>query len=95
MPPLRPWVSDGAKAPGPKAKAKGRQTRKKKQAKGDEADDKMDEDPKLPLADVNRHIPFLTPEHLQPPKMPTREELDRVLLDLRKQALMEEYLADT
>lgn len=95
MPPLRPWVSDGAKAPAPKAKAKGRQTRKKKQAKADEADDKMDEDPKLPLADVNRHIPFLTPEHLQPPKMPTKEELDRVLLDLRKQALMEEYLADT
>jgi len=95
MPPLRPWVSEEAKAPVPKAKAKGRQTKKRKQAKGDEVDDKMDEDPKPPLANINQHIPFLTPEHLQPPKMPTKEELDVVLLDLRKQALLEEYLGDT
>jgi len=95
MPPLRPWVSEEAKVPTPKAKSKGRQTKKKKQAKGHEADDKMDEDVKLPLADVNRHIPFLTHEHLQPPKMPTKEELDGVLLGLRKQALLEEYLGDT
>lgn len=96
MPPLRPWLSAEAKAPAPKAKPKGKQVKKKKrQAKGDDADDKMDEDPKLPLADINRHIPFLNPEHLQPPKMPTKEELDRVLLGLRKQALLEEYLGDT
>jgi pre-mRNA-splicing factor ISY1 len=95
MPPLRPWVPEEAKAPAPKAKAKGRPTKKKKQAKVVEMDDKMDVDPKHPLADVNRHIPFLTPEHLQPPKMPTKEELDSVLLDLRKQVLLEEYLGDT
>ena len=55
----------------------------------------MDEDPKHPLTDINRHIPFLTPEHLQPPKLPTKEEIDGVLLGLRKQALLEEYLGDT
>ena len=95
MPPLRPWVSGKPKAPAPKAKAKGKQTKKKRQAKGDDADDKMDEDPKYPLTDINRHIPFLTPEDLQPPKLPTKEELDGVLLGLRKQALLEEYLGDT
>jgi len=95
MPPLRPWVSGEPKAPAPKAKAKGKQTKKKRQAKGNDADDKMDEDPKPPLADINRHIPFLIPEHLQPPKMPTKEELDGVLLGLRKQVLLEEYLGDT
>lgn len=95
MPPLRPWVPAEAKAPAPKAKSKGRQAKKKRQAKNDDADDKMDEDRKPPLADINRHIPFLTPEHLQPPKMPTKEELDGVLLGLRKQALLEEYLGDT
>jgi pre-mRNA-splicing factor ISY1 len=95
MPPLRPWVSEEAKAPAPKAKPKGKQTKKKRQVKGGDAGDKMDEDPKLPLADINRHIPFLIPEHLQPPKLPTKEELDGVLLGLRKQALLEEYLGDT
>ena len=95
MPPLRPWVPEEPKAPAPKAKTKGRPTKKKRQAKGEDADDKMDEDPKLPLADINRHIPFLNPEHLQPPKMPTKEEIDGVLLGLRKQVLLEEYLGDT
>lgn len=95
MPPLRPWVSEEAKALAPKTKTKGKQTKKKRQAKGDDAIDKMDEDPKLPLADINRHIPFLTPEHLQPPKLPTKEELDGVLLGLRKQVLLDEYLGDT
>jgi pre-mRNA-splicing factor ISY1 len=36
-------------------------------------------------------IPFLTVEHLLPPKLPTREEMDGVLLGLRKRALVEEY----
>lgn len=36
-------------------------------------------------------IPFLTPENLLPPKLPTREEMESVLLNLRKQALVEEY----
>jgi pre-mRNA-splicing factor ISY1 len=37
------------------------------------------------------YIPFLTTEDLLPPKMPTREEMETVLLELRKQALVEEY----
>lgn len=37
------------------------------------------------------YIPFLTTEDLLPPKMPTREEMETVLLGLRKQALVEEY----
>lgn len=37
------------------------------------------------------YIPFLSADNLLPPKLPTREELEKVLLDLRKQALVEEY----
>jgi len=39
-------------------------------------------------------IPFLTPEDLLPPKMPTRKEMEGVLLNLRKQALVEEYFGN-
>lgn len=37
------------------------------------------------------YISFLTTEDLLPPKMPTREEMETVLLGLRKQALVDEY----
>lgn len=40
------------------------------------------------------YIPFLTPEMLMPPKMPTSEEMEKVLLDLRKKALVEEYFGN-
>ena len=40
------------------------------------------------------YIPFLTPEMLMPPKMPTAEEMEKVLLDLRKRALVEEYFGN-
>ncbi|SJL13180.1 related to Pre-mRNA-splicing factor ISY1 [Armillaria ostoyae] len=40
------------------------------------------------------YIPFLTAENLMPPKMPTRTEMDAVLLDLRKKVLVEEYFGD-
>ncbi|GBE88701.1 Isy1-like splicing factor [Sparassis latifolia] len=40
------------------------------------------------------YIPFLTPENLLPPKMPTREEMEAHLLALRKQALVEEYFGN-
>ena len=40
------------------------------------------------------YIPFLTPEMLMPPKMPTAEEMEKVLLDLRKKALVEEYFGN-
>jgi pre-mRNA-splicing factor ISY1 len=36
-------------------------------------------------------IPFLSPTDLMPPKLPTREEMDGVLLALRKKALVDEY----
>jgi pre-mRNA-splicing factor ISY1 len=39
-------------------------------------------------------IPFLAPENLLPPKLPTREEMEGVLLNLRKQALVEEYFGN-
>ncbi|KDQ15480.1 hypothetical protein BOTBODRAFT_54750 [Botryobasidium botryosum FD-172 SS1] len=41
------------------------------------------------------HLPLisiLTMDDLAPPKMPTREEMEEVLLGLRKRALLEEYL---
>ena len=40
------------------------------------------------------YIPFLTAEMLMPPKMPTTEETEKVLLDLRKKALVDEYFGD-
>jgi len=36
-------------------------------------------------------IPFLTPEHIAMPKMLSKQEMDSVLLGLRKQALLQEY----
>jgi len=37
------------------------------------------------------YIPFLATENLLPPKLPSREDMEQVLLALRKQALVEEY----
>jgi pre-mRNA-splicing factor ISY1 len=37
------------------------------------------------------YIPFLSAESLAPPKMPSRQEMESVLLDLRKKALVQEY----
>ncbi|KAF8153321.1 Isy1-like splicing factor [Crassisporium funariophilum] len=41
------------------------------------------------------YIPFLEVEHLLPPKLPTHDEMEGVLLALRKKALVEEYFGDT
>ncbi|KAL0564050.1 NineTeen Complex (NTC) component [Marasmius crinis-equi] len=41
------------------------------------------------------YIPFLEPEILMPPKMPTRQEMEDLLLELRKRALVEEYFGDS
>jgi pre-mRNA-splicing factor ISY1 len=40
------------------------------------------------------YIPFLSTESLLPPKMPTRAEMEEVLLVLRKKALVDEYFGD-
>ncbi|KAI0332248.1 Isy1-domain-containing protein [Cubamyces sp. BRFM 1775] len=40
------------------------------------------------------YIPVLSPEILMPPKMPTREEMEQFLLELRKKALVEEYFGN-
>jgi pre-mRNA-splicing factor ISY1 len=39
-------------------------------------------------------IPFLQTEHLLPPKMPSHDEMETILLQLRKKALVEEYFGD-
>ncbi|KAH0831323.1 Isy1-like splicing factor [Lanmaoa asiatica] len=41
------------------------------------------------------YISFLSPEDLLPPKMPTREEMEGVLLKLQKEALVNEYFGDS
>lgn len=41
------------------------------------------------------HISFLSTEDLLPPKMPTREEMEGVLLKLQKEALVNEYFGDS
>jgi len=43
---------------------------------------------------VVSHVTFLDPASLVPPKLPTREEMESILLDLRKKALVEEYFGD-
>lgn len=48
-------------------------------------------------APVNQLPPLLSvfqPSDLAPPVLPTREVLEKVLLDLRKRALLEEYVGD-
>jgi len=40
------------------------------------------------------YIPFLSVESLLPPKMPTKGEMEGVLLELRKRALVEEYFGN-
>jgi pre-mRNA-splicing factor ISY1 len=37
------------------------------------------------------YISFLSAEELMPPKLPTREGMEEILLGLRKKALVEEY----
>ncbi|KAG9310108.1 Isy1-like splicing factor [Chiua virens] len=41
------------------------------------------------------YISFLSPEDLLPPKMPTKEEMEGVLLKLQKEALVNEYFGDS
>lgn len=41
------------------------------------------------------YIPFLTADNLLPPTLPSRDEIESVLLDLRKKALVEEYFGET
>ncbi|KIJ64918.1 hypothetical protein HYDPIDRAFT_132128 [Hydnomerulius pinastri MD-312] len=40
------------------------------------------------------YITFLSPDALLPPKLPTREEMEGVLLRLRKEALVNEYFGE-
>ncbi|KAH9929090.1 pre-mRNA-splicing factor ISY1 [Epithele typhae] len=40
------------------------------------------------------YIPILSPEVLMPPTLPTREEMEKFLLELRKKALVEEYFGN-
>lgn len=40
------------------------------------------------------YIPFLSADDLVPPKMPTQQEMEKFLLDLRKKALVEEYFGE-
>ncbi|KIK67688.1 hypothetical protein GYMLUDRAFT_36419 [Collybiopsis luxurians FD-317 M1] len=40
------------------------------------------------------YIPFLSAESLLPPNMPTRVEMEQILLELKKKSLVEEYFGD-
>jgi len=44
---------------------------------------------------VALYIPFLDVEHLLPPKLPSHDEMENILLALRKNALVEEYFGDS
>ncbi|KZV92382.1 Isy1-like splicing factor [Exidia glandulosa HHB12029] len=47
-----------------------------------------------PYACAAAFIPFLSPEELAPPKLPTREDMEDALLALRKRGLLEEYFGE-
>lgn len=85
---------DGKVAPTKEEQAK----RQRTETNGDgahEHDMVEDEDPALASARaMAAYIPFLEPENLLPPKMPTREEMEQFLLELRKKALLEEYFGN-
>ena len=40
------------------------------------------------------YIPFLEPDSLMAPKLPTKEEMENVLPELRKRALVDEYFGN-
>lgn len=40
---------------------------------------------------TNIHSDFIQDAYLETPQLPTKEETDKALLDIRKQALMSEY----
>ncbi|KAF8625852.1 hypothetical protein AX17_006748 [Amanita inopinata Kibby_2008] len=55
----------------------------------------LEKDPALAHAQAAvAFITFLQPEHLLPPKLPSREEMESILLDLRKRVLVNEYFGD-
>lgn len=55
----------------------------------------LEKDPMIAHAQTAAaYIPFLKPEHVMPPKLPTRPEMESILLDLRKKALVDEYFGD-
>lgn len=84
-------------AEAPNAKKKGKRGKKTDAAKTKPSEKVVtgEGDTKSGESDgITALIPFLTPEMIAPPKMPTREELEVVLLDLRKRALLDEYLGD-
>lgn len=74
-----------------KGKGKGKKGKKTEEA-APPPSKTNDSDAAKPRLDISAMIPFLTAEHLAQPKMPTREEMDTILLDLRKRALLQEYV---
>ncbi|KIY44803.1 Isy1-like splicing factor [Fistulina hepatica ATCC 64428] len=44
---------------------------------------------------IASYISFLSPEQLLPPKLPSHDEMESFLLNLRKQALVEEYFGQS
>ncbi|KAG6830181.1 hypothetical protein H0H87_008957 [Tephrocybe sp. NHM501043] len=70
-----------------------------KRAKGNKKSDVSAPPPAVDAAHTHAaaaaaYIPFLRTENLLPPTLPTRQEMEMVLLALRKQALVEEYFGE-
>jgi len=57
--------------------------------------DSQTQDPQRAAADLLvSYAPFFSPEELMQPKLPTRSEMEGVLLELRKRAVLDEYFGD-
>ena len=59
---------------------------------GDDA--KSSETARMHAEAAAAYIPFLSADDLLPPSLPSREEMEAVLLDLRKKALVQEYFGE-
>lgn len=59
-----------------------------------DGDQSMTNGDKQPTANPSHppSLAFLSPEELAPPVMPTKAEMENFLLEIRKRALLEEYL---
>lgn len=100
-PPLTATIAEAVTETVTKGKSKSKSKAKSSKSKPpDTSSDQnqpmeVDSDPQRAAANLLvSHAPFFSPEELMQPKLPTRSEMEGVLLELRKRAVLDEYFGD-